>query len=254
MDAFQLLSRGSKIDKRRFKSDVDLFSVNQSGKLATNNGDIDALPVELDFFKYAQNGGVKRMSTKQTENLGNKDGKELAKRRRVDDEANPAVQRHRVTAKGSNIPKSADSFEEMTERYTISSHILANLLENSYIVPTGIQSHAVPILCERRDLAAISPTGTGKTLAYLLPIMTALRSPQASSNSDVGVRAIVVAPTRELAQQIYNESLKLAKGRKWRIVLLSKATASTLADKEVRNKIGIFYHSLCLYIALYSVV
>lgn len=47
-----------------------------------------------------------------------------------------------------------------------------------------------------------------------------------------------MSPTRELAGQIYNECLKLAQGRKWRIVLYSKATGATLAQKEVRDKIG----------------
>lgn len=93
---------------------------------------------------------------------------------------------------------------------------------------------------QSRDLAAISPTGTGKTLSYLLPILAALGNPAASGNSGAGsgVRAVVVAPTRELAQQIHNECLKLAVGRKWRIVLFSKSTASTLADKSVRDKVG----------------
>ena len=91
-----------------------------------------------------------------------------------------------------------------------------------------------------RDLAAISPTGTGKTLSYLLPIMSALGAPASSANGPAasGVRAVVVAPTRELAHQIHNECLKLAQGRKWRIVLFSKATASTLADKSVRDNVG----------------
>lgn len=52
------------------------------------------------------------------------------------------------------------------------------------------------------------------------------------------MRAVILAPTRELAHQIHNECLKLAQGRKWRIVLFSKATASTLIDKKVREKIG----------------
>lgn len=77
-------------------------------------------------------------------------------------------------------------------------------------------------------------------MSYLLPIMAALGVPAASaqSNAGTGVRAIVVAPTRELAHQIHNECLKLAEGRKWRIILFSKATASTLADKAVRDKVG----------------
>lgn len=106
--------------------------------------------------------------------------------------------------------------------------------------PTFIPLSSALTGCKRRDLAAISPTGTGKTLTYLLPVMAALSSPAGSLKEDsrAGVRAVILAPTRELAHQIHNECLKLAQGRKWRIVLFSKATASTLADKNVRDKIG----------------
>lgn len=97
--------------------------------------------------------------------------------------------------------------------------------------------------CEQgRDLVAISPTGTGKTLSYLLPIVSALGAPSSSSKqeSGSGVRALILAPTRELAHQIHNECLKLAQGRKWKIVLFSKATANSLNDKNVRDKVGMY--------------
>ena len=91
-------------------------------------------------------------------------------------------------------------------------------------------------------MAVVSPTGTGKTLSYLLPIFAALKAPLASladgPEAGLGVRALIIAPTNELALQIYNECLKLARGRKWGIVLFNKANASTLADKEVRKKKG----------------
>jgi ATP-dependent RNA helicase DDX52/ROK1 len=58
------------------------------------------------------------------------------------------------------------------------------------------------------------------------------------TNAGSGIRAVILAPTRELAHQIYNECLKLAQGRKWRIVLFSKATAATLADTSVQDKVG----------------
>jgi ATP-dependent RNA helicase DDX52/ROK1 len=95
---------------------------------------------------------------------------------------------------------------------------------------------------QNRDLAAVSPTGTGKTLSYLLPTVIALDAPNSKGKKDFGsgVRAVILAPTRELAHQIHNECLKLAEGRKWRIILFSKATASTLADKNVRDKVGEF--------------
>ena len=78
-------------------------------------------------------------------------------------------------------------------------------------------------------------------MSYLLPVFTLLKSPVSSSataNEGKGIRAVILAPTRELAHQIYNECLKLAQGRKWRIVLFSKATAATLADKGVQDKVG----------------
>ncbi len=170
-----------------------------------------------------------------------------------------SMPRQRVTAKGNNVPTPVESFEELTVRYNLQSLLLSNLADSGYNHPTGIQSHGVPILLEvspiftsqtpyphtmqKRDLAAISPTGTGKTLAYLLPIMSLLDVPTGrSSGADTGsgVRALILAPTRELAHQIHNECLKLAQKRKWKIVLFSKATASTLADKAVRDKVGVF--------------
>jgi ATP-dependent RNA helicase DDX52/ROK1 len=92
-------------------------------------------------------------------------------------------------------------------------------------------------------LAAISPTGTGKTLSYLLPVFASLSAPASnlSNNAGQGVRALILAPTRELAHQIHNECLKLAQGRKWRIVLFSKATAATLKEKTVRDKVGQYH-------------
>ncbi|KAG6919556.1 hypothetical protein DXG01_004219 [Tephrocybe rancida] len=211
------------------------------------------LPAELDFFKYAQGGSGKRRSAPG-------DGEPQKKRRRVEDvededededevaeeedvssEAVSSVPKHRVIAKGSNVPEHVDSFLALRERYQLPSHMLANLAQNGYSHPTGIQSYGIPILLESRDLAAISPTGTGKTLSYLIPVLAALGAPASGAKSDAGsgVRAVIVAPTRELAHQIHNECLKLAHGRKWRIVLFSKATASTLADKSVRDKVDI---------------
>jgi ATP-dependent RNA helicase DDX52/ROK1 len=90
---------------------------------------------------------------------------------------------------------------------------------------------------------AISPTGTGKTLAYLLPIFSNLATPASSSKTTTGAgaRAVVIVPTRELAHQIHNECLKLAQGRKWKLVLFSKATANALSQPEARDNVGECY-------------
>ncbi|KAH9850665.1 P-loop containing nucleoside triphosphate hydrolase protein [Lenzites betulinus] len=248
MEAFHLLSRGgAKFDKSRFKGDVRLFNGKKAHapKASTSSNVADGeLPPELNFFKYAEGGVSKRKAPDATVEEDPK-----GKKRRVEEEGeevdeeeeNTPMPRHRVTTKGIDVPAHAETFDELRERYNIPSHLLSNMAEHGYKQPTGIQSYGVPILLEHRDLAAISPTGTGKTLSYLLPIMSALGAPTASSKSDTGpgVRAIILAPTRELAHQIHNECLKLAQGRKWRIVLFSKATAATLKDKNVRDKIDL---------------
>ena len=67
-----------------------------------------------------------------------------------------------------------------------------------YATPTSIQEKAIPVVLESRDLIACAQTGTGKTAAFLLPILQQLSIGRPS----VGPRALVIAPTRELAAQI----------------------------------------------------
>ncbi|KAH9005892.1 P-loop containing nucleoside triphosphate hydrolase protein [Lactarius hatsudake] len=260
MEAFHLLSRGgAAFDKQRFRSDVKLFSGSSHKETKSNSAKDGELPTELDFFKYAVAGPSKRKPF-EPEAEGHAKKKRRKREISIDDGGDPGTKdkkdgasdvgseqgtapmtRHRVTAKGKNVPERIDTFKELQDRYHIASQLMVNLEQNGYKYPTGIQSSGCPILLESRDLAAISPTGTGKTLSYLLPIMTLLKTPISSSKADAGagIRAIVLAPTRELAHQIYNECLKLAQGRKWRIVLFSKATAATLVDKGAQDRVDI---------------
>ncbi|KAI0307472.1 P-loop containing nucleoside triphosphate hydrolase protein [Multifurca ochricompacta] len=262
MEAFHLLSRGGvNFDKQRFESDVKLFNGSSHKHAIGKEGKVyrDAeLPAELDFFKYATSGASKRksfgldreghakkMKTKKEEaidgNANTGDEDDSAGDTNAKQSTGPPILSHRVTAKGRHVPESVHTFEELLGRYVIPSQLMVNLRRYGYVHPTGIQASGCPILLESRDLAAISPTGTGKTLSYLLPIMALLSTPISSSKTvaGTGIRAIILAPTRELVSQIYNECLKLSQGRKWRIVLFNKATAATLADKTVQDKVDV---------------
>lgn len=64
---------------------------------------------------------------------------------------------------------------------------------------TPIQEKAIPVILEGRDLIAVAQTGTGKTAAYLLPILNRLSEEE---HAEDAINCIVMAPTRELAQQI----------------------------------------------------
>lgn len=78
----------------------------------------------------------------------------------------------------------------------VAEPLLDKLEENGIAEPTPIQAQALPILLSGRSLMAQSQTGTGKTLAYLLPVLQRI---DASSNA---VQAVVLSPTQELAMQI----------------------------------------------------
>jgi ATP-dependent RNA helicase RhlE len=80
--------------------------------------------------------------------------------------------------------------------------ILAALDEAGYTTPTPIQCAAIPELLKGSDLLALAQTGTGKTAAFALPLMAMLMR-QHGTRTPKSVRALVLAPTRELAIQIY---------------------------------------------------
>ncbi|MCY8935400.1 DEAD/DEAH box helicase [Peribacillus frigoritolerans] len=90
------------------------------------------------------------------------------------------------------------------ERFNLKSYILDAVRTLGFDKPTEIQERVLPSLLKGSSLIGQSQTGTGKTHSYLLPIMNRL---DAGKNE---VQAIISAPTRELANQIYKEALKIA--------------------------------------------
>lgn len=94
----------------------------------------------------------------------------------------------------------------------INDHLVNTLRENGIAVPTPVQMETIPLLMAGRDVIARARTGTGKTLAFLLPIMQKIDANRAFP------QALIVAPTRELALQITEEARKMAAGTDIRIL------------------------------------
>lgn len=91
----------------------------------------------------------------------------------------------------------------------LSEPILRAVLEQGYLIPTPIQSKAIPVVLRGSDLLASAQTGTGKTAGFTLPLLQRLSSmPRAGSNQ---VSVLILAPTRELAAQIYESVLQYGK-------------------------------------------
>ncbi len=84
--------------------------------------------------------------------------------------------------------------------FQIEDQIKQNIINKGYEAPTPIQDEAIPYLLERRDIIATANTGTGKTAAFLIPLINNVVTKKTN-------KVLIIAPTRELANQI-NEELK----------------------------------------------
>jgi ATP-dependent RNA helicase RhlE len=91
--------------------------------------------------------------------------------------------------------------------FSFNPAIVANLADMGYSVPTPIQRDAIGPILGGRDVMGLAQTGTGKTAAYALPVLQRLLSGPRRR-----IRALVVAPTRELAEQIHEVFVKLGRG------------------------------------------
>jgi ATP-dependent RNA helicase RhlE len=89
----------------------------------------------------------------------------------------------------------------------LNDSILKALAEQNYSTPTPIQEKAIPLILNRKDVIASAQTGTGKTAAFALPILQILFSDQDFVKGGKNIRALIISPTRELAEQI-DESFK----------------------------------------------
>ena len=89
----------------------------------------------------------------------------------------------------------------------------ANIIKKGYVAPTPIQDQTIALALQGQDVIGVANTGTGKTAAFALPILNRLMTEKQS-------RALVVAPTRELAQQIEMECREISRGAIGRSALL----------------------------------
>jgi ATP-dependent RNA helicase RhlE len=88
------------------------------------------------------------------------------------------------------------------EKLKLIEPILRALSNEGYSKPTPIQEQAIPTLLERRDLLGCAQTGTGKTAAFAIPILQLLHQDELFVKGPVGIKALILTPTRELAIQI----------------------------------------------------
>jgi superfamily II DNA/RNA helicase len=99
----------------------------------------------------------------------------------------------------------------------LSDKVLAAVAASGYTTPTPIQEQAIPHVLARRDVLGIAQTGTGKTAAFVLPMLTLLEKGRARARMP---RTLILEPTRELAAQVKENFDKYGAGQKLNVALL----------------------------------
>jgi ATP-dependent RNA helicase RhlE len=86
------------------------------------------------------------------------------------------------------------------DRLGLSPELLRAVAQQGYTEPTPVQQQAIPLVLEGRDVLAGAQTGTGKTAAFVLPMLQRLHASRPAGGPRV-IRALILTPTRELALQ-----------------------------------------------------
>jgi superfamily II DNA/RNA helicase len=116
----------------------------------------------------------------------------------------------------------------------LSDKVLAAVEAAGYTIPTPIQEQAIPHVLARRDVLGIAQTGTGKTAAFTLPMLTMLEAGRARARMP---RTLILEPTRELAAQVEDSFEKYGKNHKLNVALLIGGVS--FDDQDVKLTRGV---------------
>uniref|UniRef100_A0A667YAC3 RNA helicase n=1 Tax=Myripristis murdjan TaxID=586833 RepID=A0A667YAC3_9TELE len=160
-------SRGGPLPGKKFGNPGD--------RLRKKKWDLDELPkFEKNF--YSEHPEVQRMSQYEIEEFRRK---------------------KEITVRGSGCPKPVTNFNQAH----FPQYVMDVLMQQNFKEPTAIQAQGFPLALSGRDMVGIAQTGSGKTLSYLLPAIVHINHQPYLERGD-GPICLVLAPTRELAQQV----------------------------------------------------
>lgn len=133
------------------------------------------------------------------------------------------------------------------DRLKLTRQFLNAVEDLNYTEPTEIQKEAIPSIMSGRDLIGIAQTGTGKTAAYLLPLLQQLKFAQGNDS-----RALVIVPTKELAIQVHEAAVKLAQYTDLRPLLLIGGMGPREQIKKIENGCDIIVSTPGRFLELYT--
>ena len=170
------------IDEKQAAHFRKLAKMKQLKKVTEVKYDRDSLePFQKEF--YVEQDDVKNMSPEEI--------------------AEVRLNMDNLIIKGSGCPNPVTRWSQLGLN-TQMMNVITNQLNFKLLTP--IQSQALPAIMSGRDVIGISKTGSGKTISYLLPLLRQIKVQRDLGPTETGPLGLIMAPTRELAQQIYQEA------------------------------------------------
>lgn len=243
MDLFDTLRQGCAFGKSKRSKTITFAKQQEYFDSKTSPGESS---FALDYFGYgvqeslvggsgAEGDGVARHScdsarrkgahAEEADNAEQTDCQADSKRQTAHHkEEIAALRRKRRIHVSSGAPDPIASFDEMLVR-GIPPWLVANLRSLGFSCPTPIQMQCFPAILTGSHILASAPTGSGKTIAFLGPLLARMGKP-----GKAFARTVIIDPSRELAKQTFDEFVKLTRGRKWTGRLLDK-----LSGEKAKN-------------------
>lgn len=184
--------------KKVTRSSDSVSSLNKENSVDAGNSNDENSEVESDESKSEDDNEVEKSNVKSTEDNDSASETEDIPQDTPEDIANFFDQ----------TKQSSGQLHKDFLSLQLSRPILKGLSSLGYLHPTPIQSEAIPIALLGKDIVAGAITGSGKTAAYMIPILERLLYKPAGASS---TRVIIMTPTRELAVQVYDVGTKIAK-------------------------------------------
>jgi ATP-dependent RNA helicase RhlE len=131
--------------------------------------------------------------------------------------------------------------------FSLNKQLIRAVNDLSFESPTEIQTKVIPLILGGQNVIGIAQTGTGKTAAYLLPILMKLKFAQEN-----GVRGLVMAPTKELVLQISQHALKLASHTDLRITPLYGGVGAKLQIEAIQHGVDLLISTPGRFMEIYA--
>ncbi|CAG9797661.1 unnamed protein product [Chironomus riparius] len=152
-------------------------------------------------------------------------------KQKENERVNKIRKENHINVKGDNEKETPiESFDELFSRFTIDETLKSNLLSLNYKKPSVVQMQVVPLMLRKKQVKVCAQTGSGKTLAFIIPLIQNLIEMRNKNPKSDEILAVILLPTRELAQQILSVATRMCQETSIRTNIVTSTNESHMSS------------------------